>query len=37
MVYSFMQDAENLTKEQLKEEIQRIKEAHAEDEGNFLG
>lgn len=31
-----MQDAENLTREQIKEEIQRIKEAHAEDEGNFF-
>lgn len=28
-----MQEDDNMTREQLQEEIQRIKEAHAEDEG----
>lgn len=35
--YSFvMQDGENLTKEQIEDEIQKIKNAHAEDEGTYL-
>lgn len=28
-----MQESENLTREQIEEEIKKIKEAHAEDEG----
>lgn len=28
-----MQESENLTREQIEEEIKEIKEAHAEDEG----
>lgn len=29
-----MQESDSLTKEQIEEEIRKIKEAHAEDEGN---
>lgn len=32
-----MQEGDNLTKEQIEEEIKKIKEAHAEDEGNSSG
>lgn len=31
-----LQDGENLTREQLEEDIKKLKEAHAEDEGTFL-
>jgi hypothetical protein len=31
-----MQDDEKLTREQIQDEIQKIKNAHAEDEGNNL-
>jgi len=33
MLSFVMQDGENLTREQIEDEIQRIKNAHAEDEG----
>lgn len=31
-----MQEGENLTREQIEDEIKKIKEAHAEDEGMSL-
>lgn len=31
-----MQDGENLTQEQIADEIKKIKNAHAEDEGTYL-
>ena len=31
-----MQEGENLTREQLEDEIKKIKEAHAEDEGIYV-
>lgn len=31
-----MQEGENFTKEQIEDEIRKIKEAHAEDEGTYL-
>lgn len=31
-----MQEGDNLTKEQIENEIKKIREAHAEDEGNLL-
>lgn len=31
-----LQDDDNLTKEQIAEEIRKIKEEHAEDEGTFI-
>lgn len=33
---SVLQEGENLTKEQLANEIQKIKQAHADDEGTYL-
>ena len=34
--YFLMQEGESMTKEQIEEEIRKIKEAHAEDEGTFI-
>jgi len=36
MLSFVMQDDEKLTREQIQDEIQKIKNAHAEDEGNYL-
>lgn len=34
--FYYMQEGENLTREQIEDEIKKIKEAHAEDEGIYV-
>ena len=31
-----LQDGENMTREQIEQDIKRLKEAHAEDEGKYF-
>lgn len=36
MLSFILQEGENLTKEQIEDEIKKLKDAHAEDEGIYL-